>query len=247
MSKFYKPNHSTILYLNTSFNCVKSSSITLTKTSGGSGYTSAPTIQIIPASGDNGSGCIATCTVVSGSVDTITIVNNGQNYSALPTITLSGGTPTVPAVITPSFKQTYTYTWNIPDIIIHDLAKLSVINIIATGTSATTPYTYRINGLQYDSRDSFFSDYGSPILSIAQNTNVCGYGSLSENKFAIILTQQLIRQISISVDDDITKKSSGQLSSINFVIGLQIEEYDPITTEIGDPYGESFNRLKKSR
>ena len=90
----------------------------------------------------------------------------------------------------------------------------------------------------------FFSDYGEPILSMAQNTNVCSYGSLGGGEFCIILTPQTISSISITVDDDITVKGSGQSSSINFVIAIEIEEYDSITTEISDPYSESVARLK---
>ena len=55
---------------------------------------------------------------------------------------------------------------------------------------------------------------------------------------------QTISSISISVDDDITVKGSGQASSINFVIALQIEEYDPNFTEVGDVYSESASRIK---
>ncbi len=84
---------------------------------------------------------------------------------------------------------------NRPDFTINDLTKLSAINIIATGFSTTSPYTYRILGLQYDSHDSCFSDYGAPILYMAHNSNVCSYGSLGGNSFAIILTPQTIRQI----------------------------------------------------
>ena len=63
---------------------------------------------------------------------------------------------------------------------------------------------------------------------MTQNTNVCSYGSLGGGKFCIILTPQTINSISISVDDDITNCGSGQLASINFVIAIEIEEYDPM-------------------
>ena len=99
-------------------------------------------------------------------------------------------------------------------------------------------------GLQYDSRDSFFRDYGQPILSMAQNANVCSYGSLGGGQFCISLTSQTINSISISVDNDITVKESGQAATINFVIVIEIEEYDPTMTEIGDVYAESFSRIK---
>ena len=410
MSKFYKIQNSTIMYLNTSFNCVKSNSITITKNNGGSGYTGNPTIVITNAVGDIGYGASATAVATAGAVSSVTMSNNGVNYQSFPTITTTGGgnpgvitaysalvggsgyalpptlsvsassgsnfagyttlsstavsstftitnggtgyvvgdtlnfnytgtgggsnvvatvgsvssgvitgitltnagggftlkpptissitstagtgavitcalvatsvgsivitnggsnynnTPTfvftpvsggtgasatatinlgVMATFTVAFNKTYSYTWNgIPPIIINDLARLSAINIISTNFNTTTPYTYRINGVQYDSRDSYFSDYGMPILSMAQNVNVCSYGSLGGNSFAIILTPQTINSITITVDDDITVKSSGQASNINFVIALQIEEYDPQTTQIGDVYAESFSRLK---
>ena len=324
MTKYFKPNNSTILYLNSSFNCVKSSSLSLAITSGGSGYTSAPTITISPAAGDMGYGCSATAALTGGAITSLTNLKNGQNYNTLPTVSLSGGgnpgaitgytglvggsgylaaptvsasggggsgfaavatvvsgaitaltitnggsnytsvptivfTPTnggtgasatatvalgTPAVITPSFLKTFSYTWTVPDITINDLAKISCINIIATNFALSTPYTYILLELQYDSRDSCFSDYGNPILSMAQNTNVCSYGSLGGESFSIILQPQTIKQIQISVDDDITKQNSGQSANINFVIALEIEEYDPNFTQVGDVYGEAANRLK---
>ena len=133
----------------------------------------------------------------------------------------------------------------VPDIQINDLARLSALNIISTNFNTATPYTYRINNLQYDSRDSFFSDYGYPILSMAQNVNVCSYGSLGAGDFCIILTTQTIKQIVISVDDSITAKSSGQAAAINFVIALEIVEYNPEYQQTTDTYAEAFsNRLK---
>ena len=87
MSRYYKPNNSTVLYLNSSFNCIKSSSITVTKATGGTGYTSVPTINIIPAKGDLGSGAEATITMISGVLGTLTMVNTGKGYNTLPTIT----------------------------------------------------------------------------------------------------------------------------------------------------------------
>jgi len=402
MEKYYKAQNSTILYLNSSFNCIKSNSITIAKPSGGTGYTSAPNIVITPASGDAGINASASATITGGAINTITMNNGGSGYNSLPTITTSGGgnpgvitgfsglvagnnyniltttitatggggsgflakptfsasstlspnctivsggtgyitgdqftfvggggsgasgnivavggvitgtnlvqvgsgytsiptikitsasgtganitfyptatitgmtiinggsnytstptlvftgqgtgasaTPTInvgtQATLTASFVRTYTYTWNnLPTININDLGRLSAINIVASNFNTTTIYTYRILGLQYTSRDTFFSDYGQPILSMAQNVNVCSYGSLGGNSFSIILTPQTINSISISVDDDITTKGSGQLANINFVIALEIEEFDPTTTEVNNPYGESISRI----
>ena len=240
--KYYKPNNATIMYLNSSYGCIKSSSLSLTLTTAGTGY-SAPTVVITPAAGDYGTGCTATIQQTGGVLNTLVITNNGINYNKLPTVTITGGGSG--GVITPSFLRTYSYTWNgIPPLTINDLGKLSAINIVATGFTASTPYTYRIQGLQYDSRDSFFSDYGQPILSMAQNTNVCSYGSLGGGEFCIILTPQTINSITITVDDDITNRESGQLASINFVIAIEIEEYDPVITQTDDVYSEATSRLK---
>ena len=74
--------------------------------------------------------------------------------------------------------------------------------------------------------------------------NVCSYGSLGGGEFCIILTPQTINSITISVDDDITKIGSGQLASINFVIAIEIEEYDPVITQTDDVYAEAASRLK---
>jgi hypothetical protein len=225
----------------------------ITLSSGGGGYTAVPSVSV---SSTTGTGASITCSIVGASVTGITILNGGSGYTSAPSFVftaVSGGsgasaTPTckpgVPATFTASFTRTFTYTWNVPDITINDLAKLSAINIIAKGFSNTTPYTYRSLGLQYDSRDSYFSDYGNPILSMAQNTNVCSYGSLGGNSFCIILTPQTIRQIQISVDDDIVNKGSGQAATINFVIALEIEEYDPVLTQVGDPFAESASKIK---
>ncbi len=93
MSRFYKPNDSTFLYLNTSSNCIKSNSITITKTGYGTGYTGTPTLIITPAGGDMGSDAPATVAapvsiVFSGA---LTMTNTGRGYNTLQTITLSRG------------------------------------------------------------------------------------------------------------------------------------------------------------
>ena len=98
MSKYYKVQNSTILYLNSSFNCIKSNSIFIQKTSGGTGYSSAPTIVITPAAGDAGINASATCTVFGGALSVITNSNGGSGYNTLPTISLIGGGS--PGVIT---------------------------------------------------------------------------------------------------------------------------------------------------
>ncbi len=60
----------------------------VTLTSGGSGYTSAPSVAIV---GGGGSGATATAAIANGAVTEITLVNAGFGYTSAPTVTLSGG------------------------------------------------------------------------------------------------------------------------------------------------------------
>ena len=118
MSRFYKPNNSTFLYLNSSSNCIKSNSITITKTGNGTGYTGTPTVVITPAAGDMGSGASATIAApVSGALSgALTMTNTGRGYNTLPTISLSGGgnpgTNNI-AGFGASVQNT-TFSWDVP-------------------------------------------------------------------------------------------------------------------------------------
>ena len=57
-------------------------------TAGGSGYTSAPTVEI---AGGGGTGALATATVSGGSVTKISVLYKGFGYTSAPTVTISGG------------------------------------------------------------------------------------------------------------------------------------------------------------
>ena len=73
---------------------------------------------------------------------------------------------------------------------------------------------------------------------------MCSFGSVGSKYYNITLSPQTIRQIQISVDDSITAKDTGVVSTLTFVIALEVEEFDPVLTEIGDPYRESASKLK---
>jgi hypothetical protein len=64
----------------------------LTITAGGTGYTTAPVIQLV---GGNGTGATATCTVSGGAINSITITAGGSNYTAAapPTVMLTTASP----------------------------------------------------------------------------------------------------------------------------------------------------------
>jgi hypothetical protein len=46
------------------------------------------------------------------------------------------------------------------------------------------------------------------------------------------------------VDDSLTTKDAGILATINFVIELELEEFDVAITRIDDPYNEGQSKIK---
>ncbi len=60
----------------------------VTVTSGGSGYTSAPAVNI---TGGGGNGATATATLSNGAVGSITVTNGGSGYTSAPTVDIHGG------------------------------------------------------------------------------------------------------------------------------------------------------------
>jgi len=72
-------------------------SISISET-GNVGYVTAPLVTI---TGGGGQGATAVATIdANGKVDAITLVTRGFGYTSVPTIGLSGGTPTTPATAT---------------------------------------------------------------------------------------------------------------------------------------------------
>ena len=135
-------------------------------TNAGSGFTLKPPTVTLISNSCSCVGAIITCALTASSVGSIVKTNGGIklinniklkntiNYSTTPTFVFtaisggSGASATAPlnlgtqTVLTPSFYRTYTYTWNgIPPICINDLARLSAVNISATGFVSTAPYT----------------------------------------------------------------------------------------------------------
>lgn len=402
MSKYYKVKNTTNICLNPNFNCIKSNSLTFTRTGGGSGYIVSPNIVITPAAGDAGYGAVVSGTFGSGGIASITTVSGGKNYNKLPTIsytgiinytgfaagsgyrlppliTASGGsgygftattlltattvngfiidnggsgyttgsaitfnntgtngtgvaatitatagvitgititaagsgytagaptitsiagggsgavirfllapvgvasivitnpgynypasgttftftnrtdgagsgaaatptiTPTTAPVITVAFNRTFAYTWDkLPTITINDMGRLKVKSLIATTTTANTPYTFRLHDIQYTSKDFYNSDYGDPTIAQIVSSST-SFSSVTESPFSLILPPQNINYLTVYVDDSITTKDTGIPFAMNFVLILEIEEFDPVTTEINDVYRESASRMR---
>ena len=71
-------------------------------------YGVAPTITIV---GNNITQATATCTILAGVVDTVTITNAGNGYTEAPSVTLSSVGETQTASIVASIQENnYIYT-----------------------------------------------------------------------------------------------------------------------------------------
>jgi hypothetical protein len=78
--------------------------LSVTIVNGGVGYYTAPTIVFTPVSG--GTGAIATCAVLNGSITSVTIISNGTAYAVAPTI--SAATDRVTKLVVTAWGTGYT-------------------------------------------------------------------------------------------------------------------------------------------
>jgi hypothetical protein len=125
------------------------------------------------------------------------------------------------------------------------MGRLKVKNLIASGMTANTPYTFRLKDVQYTSRDMFNSDSGDPTISQIIS-GATSYNSLTESAFSLILPPQNISQITLITDDSLSAKETGVASALSYAMILEIDEFDPETTEINDVYRESASRVIKN-
>ncbi|MDN3694724.1 hypothetical protein QWZ06_21880 [Chryseobacterium tructae] len=96
-----KPDPSAILHIE-NFNGVSATATAtisggaingVTITNGGSGYTTAPTINFYGGGSivNGGTKARATANLTNGTITSITINNGGSGYTSTPTVTISGG------------------------------------------------------------------------------------------------------------------------------------------------------------
>ena len=78
--------------------------VSVTIIDGGYNYTTPPTIVFTPVSG--GAGAVASCTVLNGKIDSVTMEINGSGYNAVPTV--SAATDRVTKLTVSSWGRGYT-------------------------------------------------------------------------------------------------------------------------------------------
>jgi sugar lactone lactonase YvrE len=116
----------------------------ITLTSGGSGYTSAPAVTF---SGGGGSGATATASITGGIVTALTLTANGSGYTSAPTVSFSGGTPTTSAAATAALAAAITPNGIAADLLGNVYIADSVGNQVLKGASSGTKLTALITGL----------------------------------------------------------------------------------------------------
>ena len=134
-------------------------------TSGGSGYSSAPTIGF---SGGGGSGATARAIVVNGAVASIVITNPGSGYTSAPTVTFTGGGATTPATATASLSDASTSPqWS--GVTIPGNSTLTIT--FSADVSANVPAgLYQNEILTYGSTPSLYFDY---LGTTQEDVQVC--------------------------------------------------------------------------
>jgi RHS repeat-associated protein len=101
-------------------------------TSGGSGYTSTPTVSF---SGGGGSGAAATANLVPTAVYSLVLTNRGSGYSSNPTVTISGGGGSGATASAAIAYNIQTLSWDVEN-------RLAAVNC----NGITTSYVYDGDG-----------------------------------------------------------------------------------------------------
>jgi subtilisin-like proprotein convertase family protein len=121
--------------------------IAITLTSGGSGYTSVPTVTL---TGGGGTGATAVATVIGGVVTAITLTNQGIGYTSAPTVMI-----TVPPLVSTTTDASGNYSVQLPGILsngtitlyaqsrdlANNIGKTSAPFVLTINTTTTTPTT----------------------------------------------------------------------------------------------------------
>jgi len=127
----------------------------ITVSSGGSGYTSAPTVVF---TGGGGSGAAATATVASGAVTAITLTSAGSNYASAPTISFSGGGGTG-AAASAAFKAGKAHVDTAAAMAVPGVKGVYFYDSFPDGTLAATDS-------RYGTLQSSWTSKGTPIAAV---------------------------------------------------------------------------------
>ena len=140
------------------------------------------------------------------------------------------------------------FSWDIPSTIkIDDLAHLRVALFAVQKTSTVdSVITLRIKNIDYNTRQYWSSGYNSsPIIFSGLINSTTSYWN--GGNIQITLIPQMIQNITITVSDDLSNSNAGVLTDVEFMLALEIDEFDVSYTEIGNPYGEHRTQNLQNR
>jgi hypothetical protein len=242
MSKFVKPNNDRIFYLFSDKaikNCNNTGVInSVPLGAGGSAYTEAS----VSVSGLNGSGtgAVITATISVGAITSFNIVSGGSGYVAPLSFTITGdGTGASVGTATVNTQGVCSeYRWNIPDIQLNDAGKLSLVShTYKSFANTTTPVETSI--LYVGSKNIFDTAGGRGAILDISNWTIDTNTSTSP---AVDLSPQVINNISLAIDEDMTVIGSGSTNSNVFCIVLKLTEGDVPRVEFGSTNNVNVNQ-----
>ena len=228
---------------------------------GGLSVFSLPPNIIISPSQTGGVSATATCTVLNGKINTITMTNQGTGYTSAPIVTIlsvigGGGTedatavPPVPirtAVLKAyiNIRKRRVFEWDLENAIeINENGVIQVVDRAYTNTSTNLVYTMRLLDISTQSIINTTDKSGIPNQPSFNQGKVIdiGYGiKTTPNDIKLEIQPQTINQIVISVDEGISE-NEGINGDIDFYISLKIVEKEPSVIEYG-----SLNNINTSQ
>ncbi len=137
-----RPYDGQVCYFDTLYNSVE----TIAVGSGGTGYTSTPTVTVAAPGGPNGETATAYATVENETIASITIISNGSQYESTPAVTIGGpdvgiNTATATASMTPIY-----YTINSSTPVTAGITTLTLDeNLINTVGVGSTAYFFEVS------------------------------------------------------------------------------------------------------
>jgi hypothetical protein len=134
-----RPYDGQLVYFDQLYKSVRSISIT----SGGSGYTSTPSVTVSSPTGPNGEVTTAFATIKNGVVTKIDIISSGSQYTGTATVTISAPDTGNTATATSNMENTY-YTINSSTPITAGITTLTLAeNLLNTVGIASTAYFFQ--------------------------------------------------------------------------------------------------------
>ena len=222
---------------------------------------SSPPILTITEAPSGGVNATAICTIGSnGFINSIIITNAGERYTEVPTITAplgtitgtSTGSNTQPFVVSLNLDRRRIYTWDlINEIVLNENGKVSLIDklfdfeksdIELYTKLSNTIYTFRL--LDFNNQSIIKTKDLSTLKQSYVNGPVLNTGYPDNriiNAVDLEIAPQIIRNISISVDEGITD-NKGINPIIDFNLTLKILEQEPQFIEYGSLNNININQ-----